>query len=212
MYNFETRRDRFDFFESFENPLLNLTFPLEVPNFLEYCKAQSLPPSHFFLFCLMRALEQVEAFRFRQLDGKIIRIDNFHASYTVMNADQNLNYTRFENTPDLKTFIERSLKAKVEAESSKALMNTGIEMDIADLKRYVFITSIPWMDFTSIQHPVYKFKSADIPSIAWGKFKKVDDKIIVSFSLQAHHGFVDAYHMHLLGIKLAECIGEFVQK
>lgn len=208
MYDFEKRRDRYNFFESFENPLINITFTLETPDFLTYCKTKSLPPFHFFLFCLMRSLERVEAFRYRHLDGEIIRIDEYYASYTVMNEDQSLNYTRFENTTDLKTFIERSLASKVEAENSRLLINTGIELKPRELKNYVFITSIPWLDFTSIQHPVYQFKSADIPSIAWGKFKKADGKVNFSLSVQAHHGFVDGYHIHLLGKNLTEVINE----
>ena len=205
-YDFEKRRDRFEFFEAFENPLLNITFPLELPDFLTYCKKGNLPPFHFFLFCMLRSLEKVEAFRYRQLDGKIYRVDELYASYTVLNENRSLNYTRFQNTPDLGLFIKRSLEAKVLAESSEALINTGIELTPKEMKNYIFITSIPWLDFTSIQHPVFKFKSADIPSIAWGKFKKIDGKIVVSLSVQAHHGFVDGYHIHELGETLREQI------
>lgn len=208
-YDFEKRRDRFEFFEAFENPLLNITFPLELPDFLASCKSKGLPPFHFFLFCLLRACEKVEAFRYRNLNGEILRIENFYASYTVLNENQSLNYTRFENTSDLELFIKRSLEAKVLAESSEALINTGVEMSAREMKNYIFITSIPWLDFTSIQHPVFKFKSADIPSIAWGKFKKVDGKIIVSLSVQAHHGFVDGYHIHELGVALKEEVEKF---
>ncbi len=208
MYEFKKRSDRFDFFESFENPLINITYNLEVPDFLTFCKSKQLPPFHFFLFCLMRSLESVEAFRYRTFEGNIIRIDDVTASYTVMNEDQSLNYTRFENSSDLHTFIKRSLESKVIAESSRALINTGIELHPREMKNYVFITSIPWLDFTSIQHPVYSFKSADIPAVAWGKFKKSDGKINFSFSVQAHHGFVDGYHIHMLGKTLAEKIQE----
>ena len=51
MENFEKRRDRFEFFEGFENPLLNLSFDLEVKDFRPFCKANNLPPFHFFLYC-----------------------------------------------------------------------------------------------------------------------------------------------------------------
>ena len=49
MHNFLKRKDRFEFFNSFENPLLNLTFKLETEDFLTYCKSHNLPPFHFFL-------------------------------------------------------------------------------------------------------------------------------------------------------------------
>jgi chloramphenicol O-acetyltransferase type A len=211
-YNFENRRDRYDFFEAFENPLINLTFNLEVPDFQSFCKTQGFPPFHFFLFCVLRALEKSPAFKHRHLDGEVFAIENFFASYTVLNQDQNLNYTHFENTSDLVTFIQRSLEAKKIAETSIPLMNTGLGMTPRDMKNYVFITSIPWLDFTSIQHPVYKFKSADIPSIAWGRFKKSGGNISLPFSVQAHHGFVDGQHIFQLGEKLRECIIEELAK
>lgn len=212
MYDFEKRKDRYHFFESFENPLINITYNLTVPDFLSFCKTQNLPPFHFFLFCLMRSLDQVEAFRYRHLEGEVFRIDDFTASYTVMNEDQSFNYTRFENSTDLEVFIQRSLAAKDLAVASRPLINTGIELEPREMKNYVFITSIPWLDFTSIQHPVYQFKSADIPSIAWGKFKKSDEMVNFSFSVQAHHGFVDGYHIHLLGKTLSEKIQTLISK
>ncbi len=199
MKQFHLRQDRFKFFESFENPLLNMCFELEVKDFRPYCKAQGLPVFHFFLYQLFMSLNQNENFKYRIHQGEVIKIDKFIASYTIINEQNLFNYTRFENHPDMKTFIERSLAAKEEVMNSMALMNTGIELPERELKNYIFITSIPWLRFTSIEHPVYKFKSADIPSISWGKFT-TDDKgtLKIPFSVQAHHGFVDAFHIHQL--------------
>ena len=192
MHNFENRRDRFELFESMENPLLNLTFNLEVLDFRTFCKTQGLPPFHFFLFNLFSSLMKIENFRYRIYQNQVIKIDRLIPSYTVMNQDQVLNFTRFEHSSDLKVFIERSLAAKHESESSRALLHSADEYSEREIKDYVFITSIPWLDFTSIQHPVMKYKSSDIPSIAWGKFKNLENgNISMPFSVQVHQGFVD---------------------
>lgn len=140
-----------------------------------------------------------ENFHYRLYQGKVIKIEKIIASYTVMNEEGLFNYTKFENTSDRELFIQRSLAARDETVKSRALINTGIELSEREMKDYVFITSIPWLDFTSIQHPVFKFKSADIPSVAWGKFTPDGKgKISLPLSIQAHHGFVDGYHIHLL--------------
>ena len=199
MQNFEKRRDRFEFFDGFERPSINICYKLETPDFVSFCKANSLPPFHFFLYHLFLSLNEVDNFKYRILNGKVTKIGKIIASYTVMNQDQNLNFTRFENSSDLKEFIDLSLKAKDESSSTKELIHTGHGLPEHELKNYVFVTSIPWLDFTSIEHPVFKFKSADIPSIAWGKFNKIPNGISFSFAVQAHHGFVDGYHIHLLG-------------
>lgn len=210
MLEFEKRRDRFDFFESFENPLLNICFELEVPDFRPFCKARQLPPFHFFLYCLFQSLDQIDNYKYRIYKNEVIKVEQFHASYTVIDEQNLFNYTRFENSNDLNTFIQRSLTAKVQAEKSPALINTGIELPERSMKDYVFITSIPWLKFTSIEHPVFRFKSADIPGIAWGKFQDSGNgKMMIPFSVQAHHGFVDAYHIYLLGETIAEKISAF---
>lgn len=59
MHAFELRRDRFEFFETFEKPLLNITFRMDVPNFLGHCKKQGLRPFHFFLYHVTRALTSI---------------------------------------------------------------------------------------------------------------------------------------------------------
>lgn len=199
MDHFENRRDRFELFDSFENPLINITFKLEVGDFRPYCKKKGYPPFHFFLYVIFQSLMKVENFRYRIYQGEVIKIDRLIPSYTVMNEDKVLNFTRFENSEDLETFINRSIEAREESTKSKKLLHSAVEFSEREIRDYVFITSIPWLDFTSIQHPVAKFKSADIPSLAWGMFKaEGEGKLSMPFSVQAHHGFVDGYHFHLL--------------
>lgn len=204
MENFENRRDRYELFNSFESPLLNITFNLEVPEFRPYCKKRGYPPFHFFLYVLFKSLMKIENFRYRIYQGEVIKIDNLIPSYTVMNQEKVLNFTRFEHSEDLGTFIERSLKAREESTQAKKLLHSASEFSEREIKDYVFITSIPWLDFTSIQHPVKKLSEVDIPALAWGKFKSYgEDKIVMPFSVQVHHGFVDGYHIHLLAEEIA---------
>lgn len=205
MKNFEHRRDRFELFDSMESPFVNITFRLEVEDFRPFCKKKGYPPFHFFLYHLFKSLMLVDNFRYRLYQGKVIKIDRLIPSYTVMNQHQVLNFTRFEHSDDLDVFIQRSLAAKAESSQAEHLLHSATEFSERDFKDYVFITSIPWLDFTSIQHPIAKFKNADIPSIAWGKFSETGEgKIVMPFSVQAHHGLVDGYHIHLLAEALAK--------
>lgn len=212
MENFEHRRDRFELFDSFESPLLNITFNLEVPDFRSYCKEKGYPPFHFFLYALFQSLMKVENFRYRLHKGEVIKIDRLIPSYTVMNQNNVLNFTRFEHSNDLKTFIDRSLAAREESTNADKLLHSATEFSEREIKDYVFITSIPWLDFTSIQHPVNKLASVDIPALAWGKFRTVGENISMPFSVQVHHGFVDGYHIHLLAQEIASGIKELISK
>jgi chloramphenicol O-acetyltransferase type A len=199
MKNFEKRRDRFEFFESFENPLLNLSFDFEVQDFRPFCKSNNLPPFHFFLYCLFSSLNEIDNFKYRIMDGKVFKVDELVGSYTILNEENNFNFTRFKLSPNLQEFIKLSLASKEEAMKASSLIHTGLELSPRDMKNYIFITSIPWLKITAIEHPTYKYKSADIPSIAWGKFTSVGtNHLSIPLSVQAHHGFVDAFHIHQL--------------
>jgi chloramphenicol O-acetyltransferase type A len=65
---------------------------------------------------------------------------------------------------------------------------------------------------TSIEHPVLKYKSVDIPSVAWGKFTlDFQDQLIVPMAVQAHHGFVDGFHITQFANELKIRIEKFIK-
>ncbi|MFA9217806.1 MAG: CatA-like O-acetyltransferase [Sphingomonadaceae bacterium] len=199
MHNFEKRRDRFNTFASFENPLVNLSFEQELPDLRPWCKAQQLPPFHVLLFAILQSVTRIDNFMYRIHQGEVIKIDQILASYTVINQDGNLNFARFEMSNDLHEFVRRSLAAKQVAEASGPLINTAESLTPYQQRQNIFITCMPWLKLAAIEHPIYEHKSYDIPSLAWGKFGSTPDGMLtVPFAVQAHHGFVDGYHVHLL--------------
>ena len=210
MHNFEKRRDRFNAFASFENPLVNLSFELTVPDFRPYCKANALPPFHFLLYHVLHAIKGIDNFMYRIYQGEVVKIEDFWASYTVINQDQNLNFARFEMSSDLGEFIARSLKSKHIAEHTAEMINTSEGLSEYEQRRNIYITCMPWLKLNSIEHPIYEHKSYDIPSLAWGRFSEphADGQLAMTMSVQAHHGFVDGYHVHLL----AEAISASIAK
>jgi chloramphenicol O-acetyltransferase type A len=210
MHNFEKRRDRYNAFASFENPLVNLSFELTVPDFRPYCKQHQHPPFHFFLYHLLHAIKGIDNYMYRIHRGEVIKIDDFMASYTVINQDKNLNFARFEMTPDLHQFIARSVASKQVAEASTKIINTSEKLSEYDQRRNVHITCMPWLKLSSIEHPIYQHTTYDIPSLAWGRFSEpgAGGMLSMTMAVQAHHGFVDGYHVHLLAEAIAERIAQ----
>ena len=208
MQLFETRRDRFAHFDAMENPSINLCFRLDVPNFLPACKAAGRPPFHVFLYALTRAVMQVEHFRYRKFEGKVIKIDRLFPSYAVMDDNNNLNFARFDGCDELDTFIARSKAAKAEACVPGPLRLPGLFCTPREIKDHVWTTCMPWLDLLAIEHPMTRFSDADIPMIAFGKFRpEADGRLSLPIAVHAHHGFVDGYHIHLLGEEIGKQIG-----
>ncbi|MFC0254118.1 CatA-like O-acetyltransferase [Massilia consociata] len=209
---FERRRDRFNLFNSMDSSAVNLCFPLELPDFRPWCKEQGLAPFHVLLCAVLRATLQVENFRYRLLEGEVIRIDRLIPSFTVVNQHNDLNFAMFAWADDLREFVARGVAAREQASRMTQLNASYATLSPREAKEQVFITCIPWLAFTSIQHPSASLAQPDIPSFAWGKFRDgPHGRLEVPFSVQAHHGFVDGFHIHQLAQAIAGEIAGFMQ-
>ena len=50
-----------------------------------------------------------------------------------------------------------------------------------------------------------------MPRIGWGAFFQQDGKDMVDFTIQAHHGFIDGYHIHLFLEALSEQMNQIIR-
>jgi chloramphenicol O-acetyltransferase len=211
MNNFEHRRDRFDTFCRYDNPLINLSMTLTLPDFRPFCRARQLPAFHFFLYCLLGSVRRIDNFLYRIDDGKVIKIDELFGSFTVLNEDNNYNYARFTNSDALEEFIARSVAAGHIARTTRQLINTGADLSARERKNTVYTTCMPWLAMTAIEHPIFRYQESDIPLIAWGKMSEPDGATLqLPFSVQAHHGFVDGFHIYQLGETISARIAELI--
>ncbi|WP_409265299.1 CatA-like O-acetyltransferase [Massilia sp. BHUDP2] len=204
MEAFERRRDRFALFNAMDSAAVNICFPLELPDFRPWCKEQGLAPFHVLLCAVLRAVLKVENFRYRLLDGEVFRIERLRPSFTVINQHQDLNFALFDWSDDLREFVARGIAAREQASAMTELNEAYRSLGPREAKEQVFITCIPWLAFTSIQHPSASLAHPDIPSLAWGKFRDAPGgRLELPFSVQAHHGFVDGFHIHQLAQQIA---------
>nr|WP_306307358.1 CatA-like O-acetyltransferase [Cellulosilyticum ruminicola] len=67
---------------------------------------------------------------------------------------------------------------------------------------------LPWISFTHISHTNSGKKYNAVPMFDWGKFYEKDGKIVLPFSIEAHHSFVDGIHMGKLAEKLQAYLSE----
>jgi len=202
--HFERRRDRFALFDGMDSAAVNICFPLELPDFRPWCKEQGLAPFHVLLYAVLNAVLRVENFRYRVLDGEVFRIDRLRPSFTVINQHRDLNFALFDWSDDLREFVRGGIAAREAASAMTALNDAYRALGPREAKEQVFITCIPWLAFTSIQHPSASLAQPDIPSLAWGKFRDAaGGRLELPFSVQAHHGFVDGFHIHQLAQEIA---------
>ena len=70
-------------------------------------------------------------------------------------------------------------------------------------------SSFPWVSFTHISHTESGKKDNATPMIDWGKYFIRDEKVMLPFSVQVHHSFVDGVHIGKLANLLQDYLDNF---
>lgn len=98
------------------------------------------------------------------------------------------NYYEFYNIA--KENIDKAKNEDVLTSDSYNLENTYNEY---------YITSVPWINFTSVTHPIPEDESSlSVPRICFGKFVLNNEKYEMPFNITVSHVFVDGFHISKL--------------
>ncbi len=188
IYNWK-RKAHYDYYQTFDNPCFSLTVNIDITLLIEKLKKTNLKFFPTFLYCLIKAMNQVEEFKCRiRKDGVIIH-ETIHPSYTVLNEHECFVFCYSEFTTDFKMFYQNVLK---DIEVSLHGNNLVDEEGKDDL---VYISSIPWISFTGLTHPFKKDDPHSIPRVNFGRYFEENKIIKLPISVQAHHGLVDGLHI-----------------
>ncbi|NSB41794.1 chloramphenicol O-acetyltransferase [Clostridium saccharoperbutylacetonicum] len=68
---------------------------------------------------------------------------------------------------------------------------------------------LPWISYTHISHTNSGKKDNATPLFDWGKYSEKDGKMMLPFSIQAHHSFVDGIHIGKLADLLQTYLNEY---
>ena len=186
-----SRQAHLDLFTSYELPVVNVTAECDCQDFVTPAKACGLPPFALLLHGIAKASMEVENFRHRLFEGQVQRVERLTVSYAVVGAGANLNFSTLPFDEDWPTFLSHYL-----SDRPKARIATSLRLAPMDHRDYLFVTCLPWLRFTSIQHPIARFADASIPNIAVGRFSTAGGRVTFPISVQAHHGLVDGLHIH----------------
>lgn len=190
----------YNIFKEYMQPQYDISFELDITRFYEKVKANHWSFTLAMIYAVTKCANEIEAFRYRFEDGEPVLYEDLDVSFTYLNLEtevmKNVVAPMEEN---IGTFIEKT-KEIIAAQKVyfTGPMGNGI---------YQF-SAIPWISFTHISHTDSGKKYNAVPMFDWGKFYKKDGKIVLPFSMQAHHSFVDGIHMGKLAEKLQAYLNE----
>jgi chloramphenicol O-acetyltransferase type A len=188
-------------FRNSVQPQYCVSFELDITHFLPKIRARKYSFTFAFVYAVSRCANEIEEFRYRFVDGKVVLFDRINTSFTYLNKDTEL--FKVVNV-EMRDTLEEYIALAREAERNQTEYFTG------PLANDVFqFSPMPWISFTHISHTDSGKKDNATPLFDWGKFFERDGKFILPFSVQVHHSFVDGIHIGRLADALQKYLNAF---
>ena len=197
------RRDLFEFFRGFDKPYFNICTRLDVTNLLAFVRQRTnLSVSLAYHYFALRVANEIEQFRYRLRDGKVLVHDVIHGGTTVLLANESFTLAYFDYQEDFGRFAVEAERAVREAQSGDGAFRPRANDDM------VHFTTLPWMSFTSFSHARNWGREDSVPKIAFGKFTKENERTLLPISVEVHHALMDGLHVGRFLTRLEELLVE----
>lgn len=184
------RTAHYQFFRRMDYPHYNVCMNVEITNFLRMVESSMLPFYYAMIFAATLAINNTEAFRYRIRGEQVVLHDKVHPSFTDMSEGSDLfKFVAVNMDESLQDFVRKA------ADTAKRQTEHFVQADTEDRDDLVYITCVPWVSFTSLSHTISFNKDDSVPRMAWGKYFLDGNKVLLPFSIQAHHSFVDGIHI-----------------
>ena len=142
------RREHFSYFSDMAYPYVGITVNVDITEWLAIVKEKNLPFFLSFLYAVTNAANSVKEFRQRiSADGQIIEFEKCFSSYTVALPDETYCYCQVDADMPYLEFL-----ACAQAEQKKVLEEGSID-DGEQILQLFFVSSIPWLSYTSLVQP-----------------------------------------------------------
>ncbi|GAA0116276.1 chloramphenicol acetyltransferase [Clostridium senegalense] len=194
------RKKQYEHFKNLDYPHISVCANIDITNFYNYIKTKRKPFFISFVYVVTKTANLINEFKYRVRDEKVIVHDVVSPSFTIMNDDGVFNFCPVDFSEDFNEFVSRGTN---EIDKRKKFVDLKDEPNRDD---FLFITSIPWVSFTSMSHPIHMSPVDTIPRIAWGKYFKENEKIKMPLSIQAHHALVDGVHIGMYFEKIQQIL------
>ena len=178
-------------FRNSVEPAFCVTFEADVTELKKYVKDNDISFTLAMVYAVCKCANQIEAFRYRFVDGKVVLFDKIDTAFTYLNKKTNL--FKVVNVPMMDDLREYCINAKKIADEQEAYFTGSLGNDVFQC------SPMPWVTYAHISHTNSGKKDNATPLFDWGKYYEKDGRIMMPVSVQAHHSFVDGIH-----------IGEFV--
>jgi chloramphenicol O-acetyltransferase type A len=179
-------------------PAFCVTFELDITRFLKRVKELHYSFTMSMIYAVTECANEIEEFRCRFVDGQAVLFDRIDTAFTYLDPETEL--FKVVNVPMADTMEEYVTAALKAAREQKEYFTGPLGTDVFQF------SPMPWVTYTHISHTNSGKKDNATPLFDWGRYYERDGKVLLPFSVQAHHSFVDGLHIG----KLAKALQEYL--
>lgn len=181
-------------------PAFCVTFELDITDFLKEVKAKGFSFTMSLIYVVARCANEIEEFRYRFVEGQVVLFDRIDTAFTYL--DQETELFKVVNVPMERTMESYVAAAQKTAREQKEYFTGPLGNDVFQFSPF------PWVSYTHISHTNSGNKENATPLFDWGKYFERDGRLLLPFSVQAHHSFVDGLHIGRLAESLQDALNK----
>ena len=180
------RRDHYLWFRNYEQPFFSVTVDVDVTSVWNASRRPGAPSFFLWsLFLMLKAANDVEAFRLRLRPRGVWRHDRVAVGPTIMRHNETFGFVRLEPASNLKQFA-----AGANATIADAARQTGLREPKKATDDIVFHSVLPWLRFTAFTNAL-PGKGDSIPRVVFGRCVSEGRRMKMPVAVEVHHALVD---------------------
>lgn len=183
------RKEQFHYFFAWDNPFFNICADAEVTELWALTKETDTSFFAASFYLLLKALNDVEAFRLRIRGDAVILHDRIHGGCTVLTEEKTFVFADFPYVDDFETFQQATAQT---IQRARAGIPLTPHLDQDDR---IHGSVLPWISFRSVEHAKRLRRGDSVPKLTWGKVFSSENRMLMPVSVAAHHSLVDGLHV-----------------
>jgi len=184
-----SRRNHFRVFSTFNHPHFSMCVNVDVTAFYPFVKRHGYSLTVSMVYVISRASNAIPEFRQRIRGDQVVEHEIVSPSFSILTDVDLFSFCAVEYAAHFSEFARRAEKNIADVKAHPDL-EANPEKD-----EMLYMTSIPWVSFTSFSHPMQFHPADSIPRFAWGKYFQEGDTWKMPLSVQGHHAVMDGIHM-----------------
>lgn len=185
------RSNPYKWFSTFSDPTYGFNVKIDVTNVVLYSKETKTSFFINFMYVVNKALNQIEALRYRVVNNKVRLYEYIDPTWTVrVEKLDTFDNARGKYFDEYKKYYDFNKKITEDIKNSSRIKDGYND---GDAFSDYYITCIPWLSFLSMSDPIpdNNIPSASVPRICWDKYQFSDGKYFLTLHISVSHALVD---------------------